>query len=164
MRFEGKVLFATGGASGLGGAAGQRVAGEGAKVVVADIDGAAAETFAASLPDALAVTVDCADADSVRAAIATAVDHFGRIDVIFNNAGIEGLQQPLHEMDLDNWRKVTGVNGDGVFFVLRYGIEAMLQTGGGSIVNTSSTAGLSAQENISPYTFTKAGIVGLTRA
>jgi len=164
MRFEGKVLFATGGASGLGAATAQRFAGVGAKVVVADIDGAAAEAFAASLPDALAVTVDCADADSVQAAIATAVGHFGRIDVIFNNAGIEGVQQPLHEMDVDNWRKVTGVNGDGVFFVLRHGIEAMLRTGGGSIVNTSSTAGLSAQENISPYTFTKAGIVGLTRA
>ena len=165
MRFQGKVLFATGGASGLGAATAQRFADEGAKVVVADIDGAAAEAFAASLPDALAVTVDCADAGSVQSAIASAVAHFGRVDVIFNNAGIEGVQQPLHEMDVGNWHKVTGVNGDGVFFVLRYGIEAMLPDGvAGSIVNTSSTAGLSREENISPYTFTKAGIVGLTRA
>ena len=164
MRFENSVLFATGGASGLGAATARRFADEGAKVVVADINAAAADDVAASLPDAIAVTVDTADAASVERAVAAAVGHYGRIDVIFNNAGIEGRQQPLHEMTIDNWRQVTAVNGDGVFFVLKYGIDAMLKTGGGVVVNTSSTAGLIGQEHISPYTFTKAGIVGLTRA
>jgi NAD(P)-dependent dehydrogenase (short-subunit alcohol dehydrogenase family) len=92
------------------------------------------------------------------------VAHYGRIDVIFNNAGIEGEQTPLHDMTVENWRRVTAVNGDGVFYVLKHGIAAMLESGGGVVINTSSTAGLTAQENISPYTFTKAGIVGLTRA
>jgi NAD(P)-dependent dehydrogenase (short-subunit alcohol dehydrogenase family) len=164
MRFEGKVLFVTGGASGLGAAAARRFADEGAKIVIADINQDAADGFAASLPDALVVPVDTADASSVEAAIAAAVAHYDRIDVIFNNAGIPGEQTSLHEMTIDNWRAVTDVNGDGVFFVLKYGIAAMLQTGGGAIVNTSSTAGIAAQENISPYTFTKAGVVGLTRA
>lgn len=164
MRFDGTVLLATGSASGLGAATARRFADEGAQVAVADIDTAAAEAVAASLPDALGLTVDTSDPASVERAVATAADHYGRIDVIFNNAGIEGRQQPLHEMTIDNWHQVTAVNGDGVFFVLKYGIDAMLKTGGGVVVNTCSTAGLIGQENIAPYTFTKAGIVGLTRA
>ncbi len=164
MRFDEKVLFVTGGASGLGAATARRFADEGAKVAVADINEEAAKRFAASLPDALSVPVDTADAGSVQGAIAATVEHFGRIDVIFNNAGISGEQTPLHEMTIDNWQRVTAINGDGVFFVLKHGIAAMLETGGGAIINTCSTAGLSAQDNISPYTFTKAGIVGITRS
>lgn len=164
MRFDDKVLFVTGGASGLGAAAAQRFADEGAKIAIADINQEAAERFAAALPDALSVPVDTSNARSVEDAIATTVEHYGQIDVIFNNAGIPGDQTLLHEMTVDNWRQVTAVNGDGVFFVLKYGVAAMLKTGGGAIINTSSTAGIAAQENISPYTFTKAGVVGLTRA
>ncbi|MBF5028494.1 MULTISPECIES: SDR family oxidoreductase [unclassified Micromonospora] len=164
MRFRDKVVLVTGGASGLGEATARRFAAEGAKLVIADINTEGAERVAASLPDALAVTVDTGDATSVERGIAEAVGRYGRLDVVFNNAGIDGQQQALHEMDLANWEKVRRINGDGVFYVLRYAIDAMLRTGGGAIVNTSSTAGLTAQDNISPYTFTKAGIVGLTRS
>jgi NAD(P)-dependent dehydrogenase (short-subunit alcohol dehydrogenase family) len=164
MRFRDKVVFITGGASGLGAAAARRFAAEGARVVIADIDTERAGQVAAELPDALAVTVDTGEATSVEQAIAEAMQRYGRIDVIFNNAGIDGKQQPLHEMELANWERVRRINGDGVFYVLRFGIEAMLRGGGGAIVNTSSTAGLTAQDNISPYTFAKAGIVGLTRS
>jgi NAD(P)-dependent dehydrogenase (short-subunit alcohol dehydrogenase family) len=164
MRFTDKVLFATGAASGLGEATTRRLAEEGARVAVADINEAAGQAVAASLPDAFAVAVDTADPDSVKRAVDATVAHYGRIDVIFNNAGIEGEQTPLHDMTVENWRRVTAVNGDGVFYVLKHGIAAMLESGGGVVINTSSTAGLTAQENISPYTFTKAGIVGLTRA
>jgi NAD(P)-dependent dehydrogenase (short-subunit alcohol dehydrogenase family) len=148
LRFEDTLLLATGEASGLGAATARRFADEGAKIVVADIDLAAADELAASLPDALAVMVDTADATSVERARAAAVGDYGQIDVIFNNAGIEGRPQPLHEMTVDNWERVTAVNGDGVFFVLKHGIDAMLGTGGGVVVNTSSTAGLIGQENI----------------
>ena len=164
MRFEGKVAFITGGASGLGAATAQRFADEGAKVVVADINAEGAEALADTLPDDLAVAVDTADAASVERAVAQSLERFGRVDAIFNNAGIDGEQQMLHEMTLENWERVRAINGDGVFYVLKYGIAAMLESGGGSIVNTASTAGLAAQPNISPYTFTKAGIVGLTRS
>lgn len=164
MRFRDKVVLVTGGASGLGEATARRFAAEGGKLVIADINTEGAERVAASLPDALAVTVDTGDAASVERGIAEAVGRYGRLDVVFNNAGIDGQQQALHEMDLANWEKVRRINGDGVFYVLRYAIDAMLRTGGGAIVNTSSTAGLTAQDNISPYTFTKAGIVGLTRS
>ncbi|MEV0810745.1 SDR family oxidoreductase [Micromonospora sp. NPDC050200] len=164
MRFQDRVAFVTGAASGLGEAAARRFAGEGARLVIADIDAEGAQRVAGSLPDAVAVTVDTGDAAAVERGVAEAMGHYGRIDIIFNNAGIDGRQQPLHEMDVANWQQVRRVNGDGVFHVLRYGIEAMLRGGGGAIVNTSSTTGLAAQENISPYTFTKAGIVGLTRS
>ena len=164
MRFEDKVLFVTGGASGLGAATARRFADEGARVAIADINEEAAREYAGSLPDAVALPVDTADPASVARAIQSAVAHYGRIDVIFNNAGIEGEQTALHEMTVENWQRVTSVNGDGVFYVLKHGIEAMLESGGGAVINTSSTAGLTAQDNISPYTFTKAGIVGLTRS
>ena len=163
-RFEGKVAFVTGGASGLGAAAAQRFSDEGAQVAVADIDGAAAEKLAASLRDGYAVQVDTSDAESVARGVADAVEHFGRLDVVFNNAGITGAQQILHELDVEDWHRVRAVNGDGIFYVMKYAIEAMLRTGGGSIVNTSSTAGLTGQLNISAYTFAKAGIIGLTRS
>ncbi|GAA2699212.1 SDR family NAD(P)-dependent oxidoreductase [Micromonospora olivasterospora] len=164
MRFQDRVVLVTGGASGLGEATVRRFAAEGARVVIADTDAEGAQRVAGGLPDAHAVTVDTGDAGSVERGVAETVERYGRLDVIFNNAGIDGRQQPLHEMDLANWDQVRRVNGDGVFFVLKYGIAAMLRTGGGVIVNTSSTTALAAQENISPYTFTKAGIVGLTRS
>ncbi|MBY8871638.1 SDR family oxidoreductase [Micromonospora sp. PLK6-60] len=164
MRFQDKVVFVTGGASGLGAATARRFAAEGAKVVVADINRDGAEQVAAELPDGWAVGVDTGEAASVEQGVADAMQRYGRLDVIFNNAGIDGQQQPLHEMDVANWERVRRINGDGVFHVLRYGIAAMLRGGGGAVVNTSSTTALAAQENISPYTFTKAGIVGLTRS
>ena len=135
MRFQDKVAFVTGGASGLGAAAGARFASEGAKVVVADIDEDGARRVADGLPDAFAIAVDTADAP-----------------------------HPLHEFPVDGWRKVRGIDGDGVFYVMKYCIAEMLKTGGGCIVNNSSTAGLTGQANVSPYTFAKAGVIGLTRS
>jgi NAD(P)-dependent dehydrogenase (short-subunit alcohol dehydrogenase family) len=163
-RFQDKVAFVTGGGSGLGAAAARRFGDEGARVDVADINSDSADTVAKGLNDGFAVQADTSDAAAVERAVAAAMDHYGRIDVVFNNAGITGAQQSLHEMDVENWDRVRAVNGDGVFYVLKYTIEAMLQGGGGSIVNTSSTAGLTGQINISSYTFAKAGVIGLTRS
>lgn len=163
-RFDGKVVFVTGGASGLGEAAARRLDAEGASVAVADIDGAKAAAIVKELRDARAITVDVSDPASVERAVAEAVEVFGRIDVVVNNAGITGEQLILHELPVDDWDRVRAINGDGIFYVLKYTIDAMLRTGGGSIVNTSSTAGLTGQRNISAYTFAKAGIVGLTRS
>jgi NAD(P)-dependent dehydrogenase (short-subunit alcohol dehydrogenase family) len=164
MRFEGKVVFITGGGSGLGEAGARRFDAEGASVAVADIDVAKAEIVAKELRAGLAIGVDVSDPVSVEQAVAATVEHFGRIDVVFNNAGITGEQKPLHELPVDDWDKVRHVNGDGIFYVMKYTIDAMLRTGGGVVVNTSSTAGLTGQNNISAYTFAKAGIVGLTRS
>jgi NAD(P)-dependent dehydrogenase (short-subunit alcohol dehydrogenase family) len=163
-RFDGKVAFVTGGASGLGEAAARRLDAEGAAVAVADIDVAKAEALARQLRDARAVPVDVSVPESVQHAVAATLDAFGRIDVVINNAGITGEQKVLHELPTADWDKVRAINGDGIFYVMKFTIEAMLRTGGGAIVNTSSTAGLTGQANISAYTFAKAGIVGLTRS
>jgi NAD(P)-dependent dehydrogenase (short-subunit alcohol dehydrogenase family) len=163
-RFAGRVAFVTGGASGLGRAAAKRFAREGAQVVVADIDPDGAEAVAAGLPEATAVAVDTSDPDAVEAAFATALGTYGTVDVIFNNAGIVGPQMPLHETTDVAWRQVMAVNSDGAFHVLRRGIRAMLDGRGGAIVNTSSSTGLGGKPNMTPYSFSKAGLVGLTRA
>jgi NAD(P)-dependent dehydrogenase (short-subunit alcohol dehydrogenase family) len=84
--------------------------------------------------------------------------------VIFNNAGIVGPQTPLHETTDEAWRQVMGVNADGAFHVLRRGLQAMLGGRGGAIVNTSSSTGLVGKPNMTPYSFSKAGLVGMTRA
>jgi NAD(P)-dependent dehydrogenase (short-subunit alcohol dehydrogenase family) len=164
MRFQDKVAFVTGGASGLGAAAATRFASEGARVVVADIDQDGADRVAGRLRDGFAVTVDTADPSSVETAVRSAVDHYGRIDAVFNNAGIAGAQHPLHQLPAEEWRKVCAIDGDGVFYVMKYCIAEMLKTGGGSIVNNSSIAGLTGQVNISQYGFAKSGVVGLTRS
>src|ERR1700732_2157741 len=106
MRFDGKVAFVTGGASGLGAAAAERFASEGGRVAVADIDEDGARRGASQLPDGLAVTVDTANASSVQKAVRRAVDHYGRIDVVFNNAGVAGAQLPLHELPVADWQRV----------------------------------------------------------
>ena len=163
-RFEGKVAYVTGGASGLGEAAARRFAEEGARIAIADIDEDGAKRVAGSLPDAIAMRVDTSDPESVEKSIAAAVKRYGRIDIIFNNAGISGEQLLIHEMSVENWKRVSRINGDGVFYVLKFGIAAMLRTGGGAIVNTSSTNGLIGIPNIAPYTFTKWGVIGLTKS
>ena len=103
MRFRGKVVLVTGGASGIGAAAARRFASEGAQVVVADIDEDGARLLADDLPDGFAVTVDTADASSVEAAVRRAVDHYGRIDVVFNNAA-----SPAHSNRCTNFPSRTG--------------------------------------------------------
>jgi NAD(P)-dependent dehydrogenase (short-subunit alcohol dehydrogenase family) len=163
-RFEAKIAFVTGAASGLGRAVAERLAAEGATIVVADINRIGAQALADSLARALPVWVDTADPAAVDAAIDEAVRGCGQLDVIVNNAGIVGAQLPLHETDEDSWRRVMAVNADGAFHVLRRGIAAMLQTGGGSIVNMASSTALSGKPNLTPYTFSKAGLAGLTRS
>src|SRR4029078_3888339 len=111
-RFEGKVAFVTGGASGLGAAAAQRFSDEGAQVAVADIDAAGAAKVAASLRDGYAVQLDAGDARSVARAVADAVEHYGRLDVVFNNAGITGPQEILHALEVADSARVRAGTGD----------------------------------------------------
>jgi NAD(P)-dependent dehydrogenase (short-subunit alcohol dehydrogenase family) len=164
QRFSGRVAFVTGGASGIGAAVARRLGEEGARVAVADIDPTAAEKTAAALPDAVAVELDVRIPESVESAVAATVRLLGGPHVVVNNAGVISEQAPVHESTAENWRRVTAVDADGVFHVLKYGIAALLDAGGGVVVSTSSVSGLRGLVGVSPYTFAKAGLVGLTRS
>ena len=163
-RFKDKVALVTGAGAGLGEEVARRFSKEGAKVVVADIDTAAGEKVAGEIDGGLFVATDTSDPGQVEAAFAAGIDKFGKVDVVFNNAGITGEQQPLHETTIENWNHVMSINASGVFYVMKWGIDAFLKAGGGSMVITSSSAAVAAQENITPYTFAKAGIMGVTRS
>jgi NAD(P)-dependent dehydrogenase (short-subunit alcohol dehydrogenase family) len=164
-RFTDKTVFITGGASGFGALAAEGFADEGANVVVGDINRKGVEKVAAALPHALAIELDVTDVDAVGRAMSETVDAYGRVDVIFNNAGVDDLPVPLHETSQANWNRVSGVNGDGAFNVLRAGISAMLDNdSGGSVVNTVSIAGMIGIGGLTPYTYSKGGLIALTRS
>ena len=167
-QLEGMVGIVTGASAGIGLATARVFAREGAIVVIADIDGDRGAEAAASLADAGArcrfVATDVSDDAQVAALVATTVDEFGRLDVAFNNAGVEGTPGPLHTTDPADWARLVAVNLSGVWSCLRHEIPAMLASGGGAIVNASSVAGIVGLSGFSAYGATKHGVIGLTRS
>ncbi len=164
-RLENKVALITGGASGLGAAIARRFSEEGARVVIADLDEQKGQEIVSSLSDALFAQVDVTDAASVEVMVKGATDHYGRLDILVNNAGVDREQAPTAASSLENWRKVMGINMDGVFYGTKYGIAAMVERGeGGVIINMGSTAGLVGFPNIPPYSASKGGVIQLTKA
>ena len=139
-------------------------AAEGAKVICADRSGDEEETAKIIGDGAASVHVDVADESDVQRMITTAEEQFGKVDVLFNNAGFGGPIMPLHEQTLQNWEMVQGTNLKGVFLGMKYGIAAMLRNGGGSVVNTASAAGLIGWKGHSIYGAAKAGVIQLTKA
>jgi NAD(P)-dependent dehydrogenase (short-subunit alcohol dehydrogenase family) len=165
--FDGKVAIVTGGGSGIGEACVREFLARGARVVVADFNLPAAERIAAeagSNDKAAAVKVDVADPPSVEAMVRFAVDTFGRLDVAVNNAGIGGEAHPTGEYSIESWNRVIDVNLNGVFYGMRYQIPAMLQSGGGAIVNMASILGSVGFATSSAYVAAKHGVVGLTKS
>ena len=159
---EGKVCVVTGAGSGIGRATAMLFAQRGAKVVVADIDGQAAERVAGEIGDAArAVECDVVDEAQVAEAIRTAVDAFGGLDVIVNNAGLSWAT-PLIESTSEEFVRMFNVNQLGVFHGIKLAIGPMKARGGGSIVSTSSAAGLRGVFNFAHYAATKAAVISLT--
>lgn len=158
----GKVAVVTGGASGIGEATARLFAAAGARVLIGDVqDGA---TIAKEIGGAFQAT-DVRDPAAVKTLVDRAVAEFGRLDVLFNNAGIE-IHAPLAGMDDAQHRNLIDVNVHGVFYGLKHGIQAMMRNGGparGSIINTASVAGLIGTPALGSYAATKHAVVGMTR-
>jgi NAD(P)-dependent dehydrogenase (short-subunit alcohol dehydrogenase family) len=163
----GKIAIVTGGSSGIGKAAVELFAEEGAVVIIADVQDGPGQQLADELAKrgrtGVYVRCDVSKEADVQAAVTLALSQYGRLDVMFNNAGIEGDQAPTAEATLENWDRVIGINLKSVFLGTKYGIEAMLRGGGGSIINNASVAGLVGFAGIPAYCASKGGVVQLTR-
>lgn len=166
-RLQDKVAIVTGGASGIGGATSRAFAEEGAKVVIADIAigaGQALETeLAGEGHTVLFVPTDLSSETQIAALVAATLERFGRLDVLFNNAGI-GAPGLAHETTLESWRKVMSLNLDGVFLMARAAIIEMMRSGGGAIINTASIMGHVATVGAASYNSSKHAVVGLTKS
>lgn len=166
MKLPGKVSLITGAASGMGRATALLFAREGSKVVAVDVDEAGGQKTIDLIHemggDAIFVRADVARDDDARHMVDQTVARYGRLDVLFNNAGVaQGVE--LTEMSEEEWDRVVDIDLKGVFLGSKYGIRAMLQSGGGVIINTASISGLLAQNFLPAYNAAKAGVINLTR-
>jgi NAD(P)-dependent dehydrogenase (short-subunit alcohol dehydrogenase family) len=166
-KLEGRVAIVTGAASGIGRATALLFAAEGAKVVAADWDEEKGQSVAEEILErgagATFVRADIASPDDVRRTVEKAVQSYGHLDIIFNNAGIEGEQAPTADCTLENWDRVIGINLKGVFLGMKYAIPEMLKNGGGAIINNASVAGIVGFQGIPAYCASKGGVIQLTK-
>lgn len=165
---QGKAILVTGAGSGIGRAVTELAAANGANVLVVDIDEKGGEETVNIVTAAGGVAsfqrCDVSKEDEVAAMVASAVKTYGRLDGAHNNAGIEMQNKALHELTAQDWQRVINIDLTGVFYCLKHQFLTMKETGGGSIVNTASAAGLRGFINSSDYVAAKHGVVGLTKA
>jgi NAD(P)-dependent dehydrogenase (short-subunit alcohol dehydrogenase family) len=158
-----KVALVTGGGSGIGAAACRTLAREGAAVAVVDVRREPAEAVARSISDAggraLAVEADVSDEPAISAAVAATIEAFGKLDVVFANAGINGMQCPIEEMTLAEWRATLDTNLTGTFLTVKHAIPHLRAAGGGSVIITASINGthLFSAAGYAAYSSSKAG-------
>ena len=167
MRLKDKVAIITGAGSGLGRAAALLFAREGAKVLVAanrDKDGEqTVKSIKDNGGDAIFTRVDVTRASDLEKAVKTAVDKYGKLDIMFNNAGMPGPGKLMADLTEDEWNRVLAVNLTGVFLGTKYAIPEMLKGGGGVIINISSVAALSPRRYTGAYAAAKAAVIQLTK-
>jgi NAD(P)-dependent dehydrogenase (short-subunit alcohol dehydrogenase family) len=167
-RLENRVAIVTGAAGGIGAASARRLAADGASVILADIDGAAVEAVAATIPGALAKTVDLTQEDSVKVLAAEVIAHFGRIDILHNNAAIQNDAQRQRDLDVVNldtaaWDLAMAVNVRGAMLMSKYVIPQMIAGGGGSIIHSASGFGVQGEATLTAYGTSKAALIQLNR-
>ncbi|PSJ38982.1 SDR family NAD(P)-dependent oxidoreductase [Allosphingosinicella deserti] len=163
-RFAGRAAIVTGGASGLGLETARRIAAEGGKVALWDLNGDALAAAQAETGAAHVVALDVSDAAAVAAAAKETNDALGRIDILVASAGITGATVPVHEFPIDSFQRVVEINLYGVFFCCREIVPYMLVNGYGRIVNVASVAGKEGNPNASAYSASKAGVIGFTKS
>ncbi|MDX5361638.1 MAG: SDR family oxidoreductase [Alphaproteobacteria bacterium] len=155
-RLEGKVAIVTGGGSGFGAGIAERYVAEGAKVIVADIRGDAAEAVAARLgANARAVTCDVSKGDQVKAMVDAAVDAFGGLDIVINNAGITHRNQPLMDVGEEEFDRIFAVNVKAIYHAVHAALPVFRKAGGGVILNVGSTAGIRPRPGLTWYNASK---------
>jgi NAD(P)-dependent dehydrogenase (short-subunit alcohol dehydrogenase family) len=168
-RLEGKVVMVTGAGTGLGHAAAIRIAGDGARLSLLDIDAGALASSRAAIVEAvpgaeiLLVTADVAQEADVRDCVTQTLERFGRIDGLYNNAGIEGEQNPIADYTSEGFDRVVSINLNGVFFGMKYTLPHFQAQGSGSIVNAASVGGIRAVPNLVAYGATKHAVAGMTK-
>lgn len=161
-RFSGKVAVITGGASGIGAATARRLAAEGCRLMLGDLDAERGESVAKQL-DAAFVATDVREYEQVEALVAAAVERFGRLDVLFNNAGIAAVGQ-APDVDPAVWKDLFDVDVHSIFYGCKAAIPHLRENGGGAIVNTASISGLGADYGLGPYNAVKGAVVNYTRS
>lgn len=166
--FEGKVAFITGGAAGMGLAAVNAFANEGAAVAVVDNNEAAAKTVVDELTraghKAVALRCDVSSEADVKAAVEATVSAFGSLDAAFNNAGVQSPAIELPDLSTEEYRRILSINLDGVFYCMKYQLLQMRKQGSGAIVNNSSLGGLVGVPGRAAYHASKHGIIGMTKS
>lgn len=167
MSFHGKVVLITGAAGGIGKETAKAFASEGAKLALVDLNMDALEKAAQDLnlekENCLLICADVSKEDQVQQYVKKTKDRFGRIDVFFNNAGVEGKAAPITEYPSDSLDLIIDVNIKGVFYGLKHVLRVMKEQRSGSIINTSSIAGLKGMPNTSAYNASKAAVIALTK-
>ena len=167
-RLDGKVAVITGAASGIGRATAVRFASEGAAVVVADVNPKGGEETVAACKEAggraVFQRVDVTDEADIKAAVDRAVSEFGKLNVIFNNAGLAGAVGKVEDTTADNWDRTFSILLRAVFLGIKHAVPAMRKAGGGSIISTASIAGLRGGAGPHAYSAAKAGVINLTRS
>ncbi|MBT2656147.1 glucose 1-dehydrogenase [Bacillus sp. ISL-18] len=167
MKLIGRTAIVTGGGSGIGRAAALRFAKEGANVVVADIDSANGKETVNYIHQqdgsAIFVKTDVADPLQIMQLVKAATSTYSGLHIMFNNAGVGNTEVRSVDLSVEEWDRVVDINLKGVFLGIKYAVPALIESGGGSIINTSSLLGLKGQKFVSAYNASKAGVVVLTQ-
>ncbi|MGD6816940.1 SDR family NAD(P)-dependent oxidoreductase [Metabacillus sp. 113a] len=167
MRLEGKAAVITGGAAGIGRAAALLFAKEGAKVAAADINEESGKETVSLIHsqggEAIFIKTSVASEPGMQNLMDEASEAFGSLYIVFNNAGVGNESVRLADMTLEEWQRVIDINLTGVFLGMKYGIPKLLESGGGSVINTSSILGLKGKKLLAPYNASKAGVIMLTK-
>ena len=167
MRLGDKTAIITGGASGIGRAAALRFAAEGAQLVIADVNGNGGRETAKLIEQqggkAFFIETNVSDSKQVKDLVSATVEAYGKLDILFNNAGIGNPDVKSVDLDEDEWDRIIDINLKGVFLGIKHAVPELKKAGGGAIINTSSLLGIKGQKYLAAYNASKAGVILLTK-